>query len=585
MPARLSLIALTATSALLMAACQSTAVSPFTAQDDPMASAPPIERGLDADGLATLLNAEFAGQRGDYAGATRGYLAMAERYQSVALIERAALAARFSDDSELFETAAQRWSELAPDAEAPARLLSGLAMQRGDWEAGLEQRLALARRGGHGELTQFVEQAIDGGANLDALLERLRGHLDEVDTSRTQHHDAVLATALLEAASGDTRRAQARLATLADSHAELPELWLARARIALEAEDPRGARDAAIRGIEIAPDDGRFILMLAQSELLLGNVDAAEEQTDTLLSRHVGSHDLRLALAQLYLDEGYTDPARRLLLPLVSDDDTPSLAYTLLGAIAEENGDVDNALLYYRQVPSGEHFLQARLFAARMLIDHDRLQDARTFLHIERLRHSDEAASLAALEIELLSQRGFDTEADELIERQLRESPNDDELLYLRAMRAFNAGDLDAMERDLQRIIDDDPNHAMALNALGYTLVDMTERTDEGFALIERAHRLAPDNPAILDSLGWAHHKLGDDERALPYLQRAYAFMPDQEIAAHLAEVLWELGREDDAHDMIREATERFEERPVVDDLLERRPELTPPTHFDRLSQ
>ena len=576
MPARSSLTAVTASAALLLAACQSTAVTPFAEREDPLASAPPIERGLDAEGLATLMTAEIAGQRGDYRTASQGYLAMAERYQSVALIERAALAARFSDDPGLFETTARRWRELAPEAEAPARLLSGLAMQRGDWQDGLDQRLALARRGGHAELTNFVEQAIDAGANLAPLLDKLLEHLEVVDTSRTQHHDAVLATALLEAASGQPARAQQRLDGLDDSHAELPELWLTRARLALDRGDAAAARDASRRGLEVSPDDGRFILMLAQSELMLGNVEAAEAQTDTLLERHVGSGDLRLALAQLYLDEDYPEPARRLLLPLISTDDTPALAFTLLGAIAEEEGEVDNALLYYRQVPSGEHFLQARLFAARMLIEADRLPDARAFLRIERLRHSDQAASLAALEVELLVQHGLDAEAEALLEQQLDETPDSDELLYLRAMRAFNAGDLAAMERDLQRIIDNDPDHAMALNALGYTLVDLTERTEEGMALVERAYRLAPDNPAILDSMGWGYHRLGDDERALPYLERAYASMPDQEIAAHLAEVLWELGREEEARELIREAYARFEERPVVDELLERRPELAP---------
>lgn len=551
-------------------------MAPFAELDDPLATAPPIERGLDADGLATLLTAELASQRGHYRTASQGYLSMAERYSSVALIERAALAARFSEDIKLLETAAQRWHALSPDAEVPAYLLSGLAMQRGDWLTGLEQRLALTRRGGHGELTSFAEQAVNEDVNLAPLLERLRRYLANVGTGSAQHHDAVLATALLEAASGDQRGAQARLDSLADSHAELPELWLARARLAIESGDGTAARDASQRGMEVSPDDGRFMLMLAQSELMLGDVAAAEAQTDTLLERHVGSNDLRLALAQLYLDEGYPEPARRLLLPLVSANDTPALAYTLLGAIAEEEGEIDNALLYYRQVPPGEHFLQARLFAARMLMDDDRLPDARTFLHIERLRHDSEAASLTALEIELLDQRGFQPQANVLLERQLRETPNSNELLYLRAMRTFNTGDLEAMERDLQRIIDNTPEHAMALNALGYTLVDITERTEEGFELVERAYHLAPDNPAILDSMGWAYHRLGDDERALPYLERAYAGLPDQEIAAHLAEVLWELGRKDEARELIREAYARFDERPVVDDLLERRPELAP---------
>ncbi|QJQ96471.1 MULTISPECIES: tetratricopeptide repeat protein [Halomonadaceae] len=576
MAPRLIHIALTVATALPLAACQSAAVSPIAEQADPIASAPPIRRGLDAVGLATLLTAEIAGQRGDYASATRGYLETGERYRSVALIERAALAARFSGDQALLETTAMRWYDLAPQAEAPTRLLSSLALQRGDWLASLDYRLALAERGEHGELASFSELAIEEGGPLPVLLERLTQYLVETDAAHPQRHDAVLATALIEAAIGNVTQAQARLARLGESHAELPELWLAQARIALDADDPTSARQAARRGREVAPEDGRFILMLAQSELLLGNISAAENQTDALIERHVGGHELRLILAQLYLEEGHTAPARRLLLPLVSEVDTPAMAYTLLGAIAEQEGQVDNALLYYRQVPAGDQFLQARLLAARMLINDDRLEDARSFLHTERLRHDEQAASLAALEAELLDQQGLGDEADELLERELRRSPGAEELLYLRAMRAFSMGDLAAMEEDLQRLIERQPDHAMALNALGYTLVDMTDRHQEGMELIERAYRLEPANPAILDSMGWGYYKLGNNQRALEYLERAYAMMPDQEVAAHLAEVLWELGHEAQARALIEQALERYDERPVIDDLLYRTPELAP---------
>src|SRR5690554_2346616 len=107
MPARHRFTALTATALLLLTGCQSTAMAPFAVLDDPLATAPPVERGLDADGLATLLTAELASQRGHYRTASQGYLRLAERYSSVALIERAALAARFGEDIELLETAAQ----------------------------------------------------------------------------------------------------------------------------------------------------------------------------------------------------------------------------------------------------------------------------------------------------------------------------------------------------------------------------------------------------------------------------------------------------------------------------------------------
>ncbi|MDI5936149.1 tetratricopeptide repeat protein [Halomonas kalidii] len=565
---------------MLVAGCQALPTGSDNAQgDDPLAGAPPIERGLDAQGLSGLLTAELAGQRGDYRRATLGYLEGAERYGSVALVERAALAARFSNDPQLLTDTAELWRTLAPDSDAPTRLLASLALQRGDWPEALAQRLQVVARGGQGELTAFVELALGERADPAPLLELMRHHLARPGADEhPQHHDAELATALLEVAVGDTTSAQRRLDRLAERSPELPELWLAQARLAQESGDHTRAREAVRRGLTISPGDPRFVLMLAQSELRLGNIDAAEAQTDNLLESQADNQELRLALAQLYLEENHPEPARRLLLPLVGETDTPAQAFYLLGAIAEAEGEVDNALLYYRQVPPGDDFLPARLSAASMLIEDDRLIDARAFLRIERLRHETYFADLVSLEVELLERAGRSDDADALLDRELDRTPNDEQLLYLRAMRAWEAGDLEAMERDLGRVIERNPDNVTALNALGYTLADLgiEGRLEEAREMIERAHELEPDSPAIMDSLGWVHFRLGDPERALPWLERAYGAMPDQEIAAHLAEVLWALERRDEARALVREAIERFDARPLLDDLLERIPELSP---------
>ncbi|TFH88009.1 tetratricopeptide repeat protein [Billgrantia azerbaijanica] len=565
----------------LLAGCQSLP-SPADApspEEDPLASAPPIEEGLDAESLSSLLLAEFAGQRGDYRRASREYLEMAERHRLPALAERATLAARFSNDPLLVEEAVERWQDLDPDAEAPIRLLAGLALQRGDWVAALEQRLRLVERGDQADLTGLAELAIESGADLTALRERLATFLDQAG-DLAQRYDAELALAMLEAATGQARRADARLAVLAREHPELPAVWFTRAQLALEAGHPARAQDAARRGLEVAPGDPRFVLLLAQAELALGNVAAAETRTDALLEEHAGGDELRLALAQLYLEKGYLEPARRLLLPLTGADQPPPASFYLLGAIAEEEGEIDNALLYYRQVAPGDEFLRARLRAAQMLIDDDRLLDARAFLHTERLRHEEHHSDLVALEVELLDEQGLTEAADALLDRELARNPDDESLRYLRAMRAWQQDDLEGMERDLRRIIERNPDHATALNALGYTLADLDieGRLEEARELIERAHALEPGNAAILDSLGWVHYRLGAPEQALPWLERAYAAMPDQEVAAHLAEVLWVLERRREARALVEEALERYAPRPTLDDLLERIPALAPDT-------
>ena len=322
----------------------------------------------------------------------------------------------------------------------------------------------------------------------------------------------------------------------------------------------------------------RFILLLAQTEIRLGNLTAAQQQTNQLLENHQGGDELRLALAELYLDEGYPEPAQQLLQPFIGQPQVPDRAYILLGEIARANQEIDNALLYFRQVSEGDDFIPARARAADMLIDNQRLIDARAFLRIERMAHDPYYNSLLMLEIQLLDEYGLTQEADRLLDRELARTPDDSTLLYQRAMRAWEAGDIEQMETDLKRLLANEPDNANALNALGYTLADenLDGRLDEAQRLIERAYELAPDDPAVLDSMGWVYYRQGDPQRALDWLERAFAVMPDQEIAAHLAEVLHELGRSEEARELIDRLIRQTSEHPAIDELLERLPNLAP---------
>lgn len=572
-----------AAAALLLSGCQTSAsfehgsLPAFTS--DPLESAPPVARGLDASGLSTLLGAELAGLRGDYRFASHNYLAAAQRYGAPALAERATFAARFSNDPGLIEASALRWRELSPQAETPNQLLAALSMQRGDWMASLEQRLTITEAGGYGDLATFAEIAASEEAPLEPLLARLYTHLDAPGAETLEHHDdALLATALLEAASGELPAAQTRLQGLMQSDPENPALWYAKGQLALESGDNAGARQAAREGLELAPDDVRFILLLAQAEIRLNNIEAAEAQTDALLESYGASAELRLALAQLYLEEGHPEPAHRLLHAFIGQPDIPNLAYYLLGSIEQMQGDTDTALLYYRQVGEGDEFLPSRATAARMLIDEDRFLDARAFLRIERMRSETYFNDLLLLEIQLLDEQGRSADADALLDRELARTPDDSPLLYLRAMRAWEAGNLEAMETDLRRILQKEPNNALALNALGFTLADANqpERLDEARELIERAYTADPNNPAVLDSMGWVYYRQGQPEEALPWLESAYARMPDQEIAAHLAEVLHALGRSEEARQLLDEFMQRVSDHPLIDELLLRFPELMP---------
>ncbi|WP_251978326.1 tetratricopeptide repeat protein [Salinicola avicenniae] len=561
--------------AALLAGCQHISTDgPSAPADDPMRTAPPITRGFDAQGLSDVLLSEMAGQRGDFQRAAEGYRAAAERYRSAALAERATLAARYTDDTRLLQSSADLWQRLAPTATAPRELLSGMAIDRGDWPTALQYRLALTDSGEDAQLLEFSELAMQAGADLPTLLAQLR------DFARTHptHADAQMATARLEAATGETDRAQQRLSRLAALHPEVPALWLTRSQIAVENGDNATAIASARRGLELAPDDSRFLLALAQAEIASGDIAAAEQRVDLLLARHDETPTLRLALARLYLEADALEPARRLLLPLLDRDETPPATYLLLGSIAETQEEPDNALLYYRQVPPGPGFLDARAMAVQMLVDADRLDDAQRFLRIESLRHPEQRASLTQIGLQAFDAAGHTAVGDELLDDALQQAPDDTDLLYAQAMRDYTRGDVGTMLSRLRRIIQLDPNDAAALNALGYTLTTTTERYDEALTLLERAHALEPDSPAILDSLGWAHFKRGDTDTALDYLSRAYSAQPDQEVGAHLAEVLATQGRTREARRIVEAALAAGAPHPDIDELLKRYPQLSTAT-------
>ncbi len=131
--------------------------------------------------------------------------------------------------------------------------------------------------------------------------------------------------------------------------------------------------------------------------------------------------------------------------------------------------------------------------------------------------------------------------------RALETLPDDSRLLYARALFSAEHEDLASAEKDLRRVIQLKPDDAEALNALGYTLADRTERRAEALELIERAYKLKPDEPAIIDSLGWIRYRMGDLDASLKDLRRAYEKQADPEIAAHLGEVLWVRGDRDEA--------------------------------------
>ena len=123
---------------------------------------------------------------------------------------------------------------------------------------------------------------------------------------------------------------------------------------------------------------------------------------------------------------------------------------------------------------------------------------------------------------------------------------------------------------DLKFILKTEPNNAHALNALGFTLADQTDRYEEAYVYIKRAIEINPDDPAIIDSWGWIHYRLGEYDKAIELLRKALSRLDDAEIASHLGEVLWVTGRRDEARSVWQKALKKSPDAPSLLSVMQR---------------
>jgi len=218
-----------------------------------------------------------------------------------------------------------------------------------------------------------------------------------------------------------------------------------------------------------------------------------------------------------------------------------------LGQLGEAKGNEDEALAHYREVKDGEYLYAAQLRVAYLLSKRGKLDEAREFLHQAQAVDNRQRVQLILIEAQLLREAKRVDESYQVLQQGLEKLPNHPDLLYETAMMADKAGKPEVFEKLMRKLIQLQPDHAHAYNALGYSLLERNERIPEAVGLVEKALQLAPDDFAIMDSVGWGYYRSGRLDESLKILRRAFAGNPDPEIAAHLGEVLWMHGDKDEA--------------------------------------
>lgn len=559
---------------LVAAACFATAV-PAAAQlggDDAETSSAAALPGqvLTPQIFYQVMLAEVAAARGQGAAGAQAYLDLARRTRDPRLARRSAELAALSRKADLAGEAAQLWLELDPASPQAQQVAAGFMASSAARIDALRSQLAKALAT-QGDQTGPVLLSLNRGlARIPdkALVRTLVFELTEPYLLLPEAHFARSNAAYV---AGDARGALTAIDSALAIRPDWEQAVLLKAQLLQEVVAPAQGQTYLKDYLAAHPDGREARLTLARMLVADRQFGAALEQFRALLQRLPDDRDVVHATALLSMQQGDTASAEKLfrhLLDLGFGDADQIRAY--LGQIAEDGKRPDEALGWYRSVKPGTQYLPAQTHIAQILAAQGRLGEARQHLHQGARENPADRVAYLLTEAQILRDAGRNAESFELLDEALRTRPDDPDLLYESALMAERLGHIDVMEGRLRKLIALKPEHAHAYNALGYSLADRGLRLDEAETLIARGLALSPEDPFILDSLGWVRYRKGDLAGALAALQKAYGVRADPEIAAHLGEVLWTLGRRDEAAQTWRDALKAHPDNTVLSDVLKK---------------
>ncbi|MDH0648472.1 tetratricopeptide repeat protein [Pseudomonas sp. GD03858] len=549
----------------LLQGCQSLAPQKTDAQS-PAADAsksaekPVVYGSFKQDTLYSLLVAELAGQRNRFDIALANYTDQAEKTQDPGVSERAYRIAEYLGADEPALESALIWARNAPqdlDAQRAAAIQLARAGRYDDAMVYMEKVLQ-----GQGD-THFDFLALSAAETDQGTRDGLMQSFDRLLVKYPENGQLIFGKALLLNQDDKPEQALDLLESHPPQNGEIAPVLL-RARL-LQALDRGPEALPLLRGaIRDNPDDKRLRLTYARTLVEQDRIDDAKAEFESLLQQYPEDDEIRYSLALVCLETKHWDEAEGYLQELVERDANVDAAHLNLGRIREERSQPAAALREYALVGPGPDYLPAQLRQADILIANGRTAEASRLLAEAREAQPDYAIQLYLIEAESLGNNGKEAQAGQVLEQAIKRYPDDLNLLYTRAMLAEKRNDLAQMEKDLRAILVREPENAMALNALGYTLADRTTRYAEAKALIDKAHQLTPDDPAVLDSLGWIAYRMGNLEEAERQLRLAFERFPDHEVAAHLGEVLWANGKRREARQVWAKGFEAQADSPIL---------------------
>lgn len=507
------------------------------------------------DAVGATMAAEFSLREGKLNDAVRWFLqASAAVGGDPALAERATQVALVDNDDALLGEALRQWRAVAPESLA-MRSAQATWLLRTGRDRRARRELESLMRDPDPRGWGYAVAAFGGGTrDQQASAEILRRLLDA--DAVPDELRAWLGVGGLAQRFGDEELSERIVAEVVERFPDEPRVALLRAAQAREGGDAEAARQALERIEAQALQSPEIRLAIAAQYEQLDQLESAA-RVMAMGPQDERSYALRASLLVRAED---TAGAEALYQELAARADAPHPGFRLLlGQLSEYLERPAQALEWYRSVPGGVQRDIARLRAAKALFDLDRSEEA--FADLRALQadaaiEDDLRRDSYLMEAELRRETGDAAGELDAYARGLAVWPDEGALLYARALMWERRDDIDRAEADLRRLLVAEPENVHALNALGYTLADRTERYEEALALIDRARLAEPDNGHIIDSYGWVLYRLGRHEEALVELRRAWSILRDAEVAAHLGQVLWELGRPGEAREFFEKAHE-----------------------------
>lgn len=509
--------------------------------------------------LYRLMVAEFAVQRGDLELGAELLLRAARDSSDPRLAKRAFQLSMVGRNFVLANQAAQLWALVAPndpEAVASSLALSASSGQTEGLSAALWKRIESSddKELAIGQAAAIVGKLSDKRAAYEVLNAALRPPVRNLSITHLALADAAWAAQDAGRALTNARRAQELDPSSEQAAQRLLEYGLK--------VNPTEALASAQAFVARYPQTGRLGALLVSRLTERGDYNAALALVQQMRLNAPENFDLQLTQAEVNLRAGRLDAAKALLNEYIAvqtqrrqslDDKTSdamadaSDARLMLVRIAEQEGKLHEAISQLKLIDEPALEFQVRIHEATLYGRLGDLGAARKTIEAITPQSENERAVLAMSLASIYRDSGRTDLAIQTLAKANTDVPNSAEIKYDLAMLYERQGNFQAFERLMREVMALRPDDANTYNSLGYTFVEQNIRLDEAQRLLEKALSLEPDNPYILDSVGWYLFRTGDYESAAEYLDRSYKQLPAADVAAHLGEVYWVMGRKDEA--------------------------------------